>query len=203
MKSFFRQLRSLLALVVMLTASVNAHALLFNIDPSRSSVTLESTGIVICVINEECPEPPLPQTFTLSGTLDYEFQTLITWGERVVIKPVSVDTHGAELLGFLFPSMSTYVDLDRFFGPDYCRYTTFCNIDILSQSYTGTLDGDTLKLEGRVPLNYSEVFRFSVVAQAVGINSVPAPGTLFCLLLGFVALMVMGRRPRLPAASLS
>ncbi|NMG32915.1 hypothetical protein GRF61_00435 [Azoarcus sp. TTM-91] len=208
MKLVFRQLRGLLALVVMLTASVNAHALLFNIDPSRSSVTFVPSDILICDVNGECPELPSPQTFSLSGTLDYQlrrWEIQGAWVETVAIKPVNVDSHGAELLDFLFPFVSAYVDPDGFSGPHFCRFSTgYCATDpFLTSTYIGFLDGDTLRLEGKEPLNYYEFFRFSVVAQAVGINSVPAPGTLFCLLPGFVALMVMGRRPPLPAASLA
>jgi len=202
--------RRLVVLLSILLLTGNAHAMLFSIDPAKSSLQLIYGGFTICDWDGNCTSPPEPKSFSISGTFSASQEALdpfsmsLPWlpslspsyyeGLRsIVFSAVDVDLDGADLLGFVFPSFPGNIRNGNIRGIEGCLFTDLCiaYIDETGKpipSYSGALDGDQLILAGTFSLTSMTRFSYSIYAQAV---NVPAPGTLACLGIALVSLLAL------------
>lgn len=202
--------RRLVVLLSILLLTSNAHAMLFSIDPAKSSLQLVYGGFTICDWDGNCTSPPEPKSFSVSGTFTASQDALDPFSmslpglpslspsyyeglRSIVFTAVDLDLDGADLLGFVFPSFLGNIRNGNIKGIEGCLLTDLCiaYIDETGKqipSYSGELDGDQLTLNGTFSLTSMTRFSYSIYAQVM---NVPAPGTLACLVIALAALLAL------------
>ncbi|CAM5370077.1 PEP-CTERM sorting domain-containing protein [Thauera mechernichensis] len=188
-----------------------AHALVLEIDASQSSVTYSPGGFPLCDPDGNCGVLPPPQTFALSGSFKLQQETVFVTTslfppdgyERQQIRfetPV-IESGGASALGFDFPTYFAVLSGEDFVANENpCTWfpsTGGCWSMGAFGSYAGTFNGTTLSMTGTDYVGdfFPSRFDFTLVARAVGVSTVPEPGTLACLAIGVLGLGAMRRRP--------
>lgn len=190
-----------------------AKALLLQIDPSHSEIR-SIPSIPFCLFDPSgktiCPEPPPPQTFTMTGRIDanvihqhFDFGTEYPVVERdllnLSVEDLSTDAQYFYLTGALaLLSGKTFEERSDpcflFVGPGSCSGWGFPLLGGPGDS-DGTWDGHTLTWSGNLPaqiivvgydIKVTDSFNFTITATAV-----PEPGTLSLLLL-MLPLMYFG-----------
>ncbi len=204
-------LMSALTLLLMALFSQAAQALLLEIDSTRSEIVSVPSSILFCTAGPSgeliCPEPPQPQKFTLTGSIDvsvihehFDFGADYPVVDRdllyLKLKDLSTDAlaQGFYLdvaLGLM--SEETFEARDDpcflFVGPGSCSGWVLGE----PSSSHGTWDGHTLTWNGyRAPyfdfVTFTNIdgFNYTIAATAV-----PEPGTLSLMLL-MLPLMFFG-----------
>lgn len=178
----------------------NVHAVTLHIDPHRSAVTYFSIATDFDGI------PVGPQTFTMSGsfdvTVDQESFSVSYFPEITVDKDVirftspQVDAGGATALGFQFPAFPGEIIGQDFVGRDDPCFLTpalSCSYWGPLPNFSGSYDGSTLRMTGSEFWSVAEGFQYRIVAT-VNPQAVPEPGTLACVVAGFLGLATLRRR---------
>lgn len=177
-----------LSLLMLAFSSQAAHALLLQIDPSRSEIRSIPSGH-FCIFDPTggfiCEGPLPPQTFTVAGSIDANVVQLD--GENqlyLTTQELFTDALGAGFrLGTLFAPMSG----DSFEAQHSCLFFPGWCSGLLSGWWwgesNGTWDGHTLIWGGYLPSlilldGMSPSFSYTITATAV-----PEPGTLSLVLL--------------------
>lgn len=201
-----------LAALMLLAAAPGAHAVVVNIDSSRSSVTYTPGGIIRCDVDGNCGSLPEPQTFTLSGSFNVVRETVsypvwfdpssVIEREEIRFDSLAVDSGDAAALGFSFPTYRGVISGEAFTASDdLCSFlpsTGSCWSMPPIAGYSGAFDGTTLSMTGNryAGTFFPDHFSFTVVARAANVASVPEPGILACVAAAIFGLGVSGRRRR-------
>ena len=201
---------SVLAFFAFGTMPTLAHAVVLQIDASRSSATYTPGDIQLCDLDGNCAALRSPQTFALSGSLDLQQETVfvptsffpLDGYERQQIRfdSAAVDSGGAAALGFAFPSYFAVLTGQEFAASeDSCAWFPSmggCWSMWPFGGYAGTFDGTTLSMTGTdyAGDSFPGIFNFSIVARTAEVASVPEPGTLACVAMGVLGLGVTRRR---------
>ena len=186
-----------------------AHAVVLQIDASRSSVTYTPGGFPLCGPDGTCGTLPPPQTFALSGSLDLLQETVFVTTsfspldgyeqEQIRFDSSSIDSGGASAAGFVFPGYFAVRTGQGFAASEnWCSWlASFTCLMGYSGSYAGAFDGTTLSMTG---IDYAgdsafpSRFNFTLVARVGQASDVPEPGVLACLAMGMLGLGMVRRR---------